>query len=124
VNRPTRPIRRPGQHGGEALESVQAEDPASGVVRGVDEDGAGARRDGRLERVQVELEGRWSHGDPDGLAAGRDDQQLVEEPWRREEDDVVAGLQDRAERHGDRGEPTVRHRDVLGIPLETRPRGQ
>ena len=68
--------------------------------------------------VDVEVERRRIESNPDRLAAGREDQQLVEEPWRGQEHDLVTGSHERPKGHGDRREAAVRHRDVRRVPIE------
>ena len=93
-------------------------DPAGRVVRAVDQDHPGARRDRSRDAVDVEVERRRIEPNPDGLAARDEDQQLVEEPRRGEEHDFVTRANERAEGHGDRREAAVRHRHVGGVPIE------
>ena len=78
--------RRPGPR------ATRARRPAGRVVRAVHEDSPGSRPDRGRDAVEVEVEGRWLELDAHRLAAGSEDQDLVEEPRRREEDDLVAGL--------------------------------
>ena len=59
-----------------------------------------------------------SSSNPDRLAAGREDQQLVEEPRRGQEHDLVTGSHERPKGHGDRREAAVRHRHVRRVPIE------
>jgi hypothetical protein len=93
-------------------------------VRAVDEDHAGARRDGGRDPVDVEIEGGRLEPDAHRLAAGDEDEQLVEEPRRRQEDDLVTGPYERSQRHGYGREAAVRHRHVGGVPVEAGPRPQ
>ena len=61
----------------------------------------------------VELDSSW------GSLRG-EDQLLVEEPRRGEEDRLVAGLEQGAQRDGDRGESAVGHVDVVRDPSRGR----
>ena len=76
------------------------------------------------DAVEVEVERRRLELDAHRLAAGGEGQQLVEEPGRREEDQLVAGVEDRPHRDGDRRESAVRHRHVARVPGHAGPRGQ
>ena len=90
------------ERGTEPAQVLDREDPAAGVVRRVDEDGPRPGRDRGRDRLDVEVERGRRQGHADRGPAGRLDEQLVEEPGRRREDDLVARLEDRPERDRER----------------------
>ena len=122
VNPPADPVAGTAQRRRQRLEVGRRVDPAARVVGRVQQDGARPGRDRGIDRGQVEVERRRRQRDPDRDAARGEDQDLVEEPRRREEDHLVARLQDRPERDCERGKPAVRHGHVCRIPVETGPR--
>ena len=68
--------------------------------------------------VHVQVEGRRLELERHRDGVSGSDQQLVEEPRRRQVEHLVAGLGDRPQRDGQGTEARVRHEHVLGIPLE------
>src|SRR5690606_40703901 len=90
------PLRRLVQHRRETLEGCCGIDLAGRVVRRVDDDGPCARRDGGGDGVDIEVERLPIDRDLHRRAAGVHDDQLIEEPRRQVDDDLVAG---RSEEH-------------------------
>ena len=99
----------------------RAVDPAGRVVRAVDDDRAGPWRDGRRDRAGIEVEGGRREPDPDRGGARRGDHELVEEPWRGEEDDLVADVAQGPDRDPQPAERARGQGDVLGPEVEAGP---
>ena len=110
-------VRTLGQRG----QLGRAVDPARRVVRAVDDDRAGPRRDGRRDGVRIEVEGGRGEPDPDRCGARRRDHELVEEPRRGEEDDLVADVAQRPDRDAQAAERARGQGDVLGPEVDAGP---
>ena len=115
---------RIGQGCGKRLEHLGRVDAAGRVMRAVDQHGTRARTDGGRDAVDVEIERRGLQRESYGLAADREDEDLVEEPRRRQEENLVSRLDQRPQGDGNGGEAAVRHRHVGGIPRHPGPRGE
>ena len=114
--------RRRFEQRGELGEQRRPVDPPRRVVRRVHDDGARPRRDRRLDRLEVQIEGTLAiRVHPHRRRARGDDQRLVEEPRRRDEDHLVADVHDRPQRDGQPGEVAVRHVDVVCAEREPEP---
>ena len=106
---------------GERGQLGRAIDPAGRVVRAVDDDRAGPRRDGRRDRARIEVEGGRGEPDPDRGGARRRDHELVEEPRRGEEDDLVTDVAQGPDRDAQAAERARGQGDVLGPEVDAGP---
>ena len=79
--------------GGDCFDLRQGEDLAAGVGGGVEQDGAGARGDGGLERVGVEVPVRLGQRHQDGLDAHGFEGGGVVAVKRLEQEHFVAGIE-------------------------------
>jgi hypothetical protein len=105
----------PAQRVGESLERRRRIDPFRRVVRRVDQDDARPGRERARDGVHVQIERRGLDPDPDRRAGGSQDHRLVEEPGRRDEHDLVAGVDDHAERQSERAMGSAREQDVVRL---------
>ena len=114
VDRPRRRL----QHRGQALQLVGRQHAAARVVRRVDDDRPGARGDRAPDGVDRQLELRRLEVDAHRLGGVGEDHRHIEEPRRREVDDLVAWIQHRAQRGGEAAERAGGHRYILGIDVD------
>jgi hypothetical protein len=112
------PPERLREHLGQPLEISHLVDPAARVVRVVEDDEARAGRDPGSDRLDVETKGGRPKADTNRHAVGGQDEHLVEEPGRREEDRLVPRFEKRPQGDCQGGETAVGHGHVRGIPLE------
>ncbi len=103
------------EHVGQRAQGLGRVDLAARVVRRVHDDRGGALGDRRLDRIQVEVPGLVVHGDPDRVRLAAEDDRLVEEPRRRQEDHLVTGIGHRSDAQVQAGERAVGHQDVVGL---------
>ena len=89
-----------------------------GLFGAVHDHDARARRDGRCDGVEVEIEGLAVDRHLDGHQAGLEHERLVEEPRREAVDHLVARIADDLQRGRDRGEPAGREVHVVRLERE------
>jgi hypothetical protein len=108
--------------GGDGGQLVVGEDGAGGVVRGVEQDEAGAVGDRVAQLVQVEAEGAVvrAEGDRDAGAARHRDARRVRVVVRLQRDHLVARLQQGQQRGGD-GLGGARGDQHLGVGVAGQP---
>ena len=105
-------------NGRDSLDVSPGEDAARGVVRRVDVDGLGLRRNLRLELVEI-----VAPAEPlveragDDNAMGEPDVTHRRRPLRVRHDDLVTGLEQRVAQDIECVDPAVRHQDFLGVPI-------
>ena len=83
----------------------------------VEHDHSRSWTDGGGDALELQVERRRLQAHTNWLAPRGQDEHLVEEPRRRQEDDLVSRLNERAQRDCYRGEPAVGHGYVGGIPF-------
>ena len=81
-------------------------------MRRVDDDQPRPRSDRRVDRGEIEIEGRRLQRDLARHRVGGEQHRLVAEPGRLGEDRLVAGVEHQPERHHDGGEGAGGQRDV------------
>ena len=101
------------------LQRLAAIDASGGIVRRIDNDETGPRTDGRVDRVQIEIECRRLEGNLARHGSGGKQQRFVAEPRRLGEDGFVAGVKDLVKGNHDGGKSTVSERDVRRVECQT-----
>ena len=113
------------QQPGQGAQRLRRVDAPAGVVGRVDDDGPGPRRQRprrwpRRSRSQLSAVDLHAHRD----RAPVQRQRLVEEPGRRVEDDLVAGIDDGVQRGRQPAERAVGHADVVVLVRQAVARAQ
>ena len=108
-------VRVPLQERGEQRERVVGIDPPGRIVRRIDQDHAGAGRQRRCDRVQIEVPRRLVRPHADRRRARAQDQRFVEEPRWTDEDDLISGIEHGRHRERHRAVRSAREEDVLGF---------
>ena len=104
----------PSQPAGQTLQGGRWVDPPRGVVRGVDDDGAGPRGQCRDDGVDVKVESGRLQPHPNRRGAAGDDHSFVEEPRWAQEDHLITGVDHAGQGQCDRPTGAASEEHVLG----------
>ena len=116
--------RRLREDGRERIELRPIVDASGRIVRRVDDEGAGARGDRGTDRVGVEIVARPAQPHAHRRRAKHGDHRFVEEPRRRQKDELVAVVDERPDRGAQRAKRPGREPHVVLLERQVRTRSE